>query len=68
MNTYLGAANALTPDDIDPAYIQDAKVVYQSTSLGSPKMAAGTLQLRGTKVALRKVVVRGKVVKTIILE
>lgn len=39
MNTYLGAANELAPDDIDPDYISKAKVVYLEGYLYDPKQA-----------------------------
>jgi sugar/nucleoside kinase (ribokinase family) len=39
MNTYLGAAQDLTPDDIDPAQIAAARVIYLEGYLWDPKNA-----------------------------
>ncbi|MEM8833387.1 MAG: adenosine kinase [Pseudomonadota bacterium] len=39
MNTYLGAANELTPNDINPDYIAKAQVVYLEGYLYDPKQA-----------------------------
>jgi sugar/nucleoside kinase (ribokinase family) len=39
MNTYLGACVNLTPDDIDPAMIADAQVVYLEGYLWDPPQA-----------------------------
>jgi sugar/nucleoside kinase (ribokinase family) len=39
MNTYLGAAQDLTPDDIDPAQIAAASLVYLEGYLWDPKSA-----------------------------
>jgi adenosine kinase len=39
MNTYLGAAQDLTPDDIDPAQIAAARIVYLEGYLWDPKNA-----------------------------
>lgn len=39
MNTFLGAAVELTPDDIDPEFIADAKVVYLEGYLFDPPKA-----------------------------
>src|SRR5262245_18471041 len=39
MNTYLGAAQDLTPADIDPAEIAAAKIVYLEGYLWDPKNA-----------------------------
>ncbi len=47
MNTFLGAANALTPEDINPAVIEAAKVTYLEGYLWDPEAA---------KAAFRKAV------------
>ncbi|MBR0755904.1 adenosine kinase [Bradyrhizobium jicamae] len=39
MNTYLGAAQDLTPDDIDPAQISAASIIYLEGYLWDPKNA-----------------------------
>jgi sugar/nucleoside kinase (ribokinase family) len=39
MNTYLGAAQDLTPDDIDPAQIAASRIVYLEGYLWDPKSA-----------------------------
>ncbi|TWC01057.1 sugar/nucleoside kinase (ribokinase family) [Bradyrhizobium macuxiense] len=39
MNTYLGAAQDLTPDDIDPAQIAAASIIYLEGYLWDPKNA-----------------------------
>ncbi len=39
MSTYLGAANALTPDDVDPALIEAAGIVYLEGYLFDPPAA-----------------------------
>ncbi|MBR0932226.1 adenosine kinase [Bradyrhizobium jicamae] len=39
MNTYLGAAQDLTPDDIDPAQIEAAGIIYLEGYLWDPKNA-----------------------------
>jgi sugar/nucleoside kinase (ribokinase family) len=39
MNTYLGAAQELTPDDIDPAQIAASRVIYLEGYLWDPKNA-----------------------------
>ena len=39
MNTYLGAAQDLTPDDIDPAQIEAASIIYLEGYLWDPKNA-----------------------------
>jgi adenosine kinase len=39
MNTYLGAAQDLTPDDIDPAQISASRVIYLEGYLWDPKNA-----------------------------
>ena len=39
MCTYLGAANALTPDDVDPALIEAAQIVYLEGYLFDPPAA-----------------------------
>jgi sugar/nucleoside kinase (ribokinase family) len=39
MNTYLGACQELTPDDVDPHLIQRAKVTYMEGYLWDPPLA-----------------------------
>ena len=39
MCTYLGAANALTPDDVDPALIEGAQIIYLEGYLFDPTEA-----------------------------
>jgi len=39
LNTYLGAAQELTPDDIDPAQIAASRVIYLEGYLWDPKNA-----------------------------
>jgi sugar/nucleoside kinase (ribokinase family) len=39
MSTFLGAANALTPDDVDPALIASAEIVYLEGYLFDPPAA-----------------------------
>jgi len=59
MNTYLGAAQELTPDDIDEAQIAAAQIVYLEGYLWDPKdakdafvKAAGIAHKAGRRVAL----------------
>lgn len=59
MNTYLGAAQELTPDDIDPAQIEASAIVYLEGYLWDPKSAkeafvkaAGIAHGAGRQVAL----------------
>lgn len=50
MNTYLGACVNLTPDDIDPAQIADAQVVYMEGYLWDPPQAKEAF-LKAAKIA-----------------
>src|SRR6201997_767042 len=43
MNTYLGAAQDLTPEDIDPAQIEAAGIIYLEGYLWDPKSAKDAL-------------------------
>jgi sugar/nucleoside kinase (ribokinase family) len=59
MCTYLGAANALTPDDVDPALIASAEIVYLEGYLFDPpaareafSKAAAAGRAAGRRVAL----------------
>jgi sugar/nucleoside kinase (ribokinase family) len=59
MNTFLGACLDLTPDDIDPGIIQQAKIVYMEGYLWDPPAAkeaflkaAALAHAAGRKVAL----------------
>jgi sugar/nucleoside kinase (ribokinase family) len=59
MNTFLGAANALGPDDINPAVIESAKVTYLEGYLWDPEAAKDAFRkavqiahAAGRKVAL----------------
>jgi sugar/nucleoside kinase (ribokinase family) len=50
MNTYLGAAQELTPDDIDPAQIAASAMVYLEGYLWDPKSAKEAF-LKASKIA-----------------
>jgi adenosine kinase len=50
MNTYLGAAQELTPDDIDPAEIAASAMVYLEGYLWDPKSAKEAF-LKASKIA-----------------
>ena len=50
MNTYLGAAQELTPDDIDPAEIAASATVYLEGYLWDPKSAKDAF-LKASKIA-----------------
>src|ERR1700749_1057435 len=50
MNTYLGAAQDLTPDDIDPAQVAAAKIVYLEGYLWDPKSAKEAF-VKASKIA-----------------
>ena len=59
MNTFLGAANELTPDDVNPAVIQAARVTYLEGYLWDPEAAKDAFRkavdiahAAGRKVAL----------------
>ncbi len=59
MNTYLGACQALGPDDVDPAAVQAAKIVYLEGYLWDPpaakeafRKAVGLAHEAGNAVAL----------------
>jgi sugar/nucleoside kinase (ribokinase family) len=50
MNTYLGAAQDLTPDDIDPAEIEASSIVYLEGYLWDPKSAKEAF-VKASKIA-----------------
>jgi adenosine kinase len=50
MNTYLGAAQELTPDDIDPAQVAASAMVYLEGYLWDPKSAKEAF-LKASKIA-----------------
>src|ERR1700712_4129831 len=50
MNTYLGAAQDLMPDDIDPAQVAASSIVYLEGYLGDPKNAKEAF-LKASKIA-----------------